>query len=69
MPLSQAKGIVSSLRHELLSHLPALRTASITLGGPDITVIRPPGLARTVINTHRNLSRWIVRWQKAASRS
>jgi len=33
--LTEAKGIAASLHHELLGHLPALRTVSITFGAPD----------------------------------
>ncbi|MHC8299259.1 cation diffusion facilitator family transporter [Pseudomonas sp. ZS1P83] len=35
LSLTEAKGIVSSLHQELLGHLPALRTASITFGAAD----------------------------------
>ena len=35
LSLTEAKGIAASLHHELLGHLPALRTVSITFGAPD----------------------------------
>lgn len=35
LSLTEAKGVAASLHHELLGHLPALRTVSITFGAPD----------------------------------
>lgn len=41
LSLIEAKGIAASLHQELLGHLPALRTASITFGAPDAVADSP----------------------------
>lgn len=44
LSLNEAKSIASSLHQELLNHLPALRTASITFDAPDAVADSPASL-------------------------
>ena len=41
LSIAQAKGVASALHRELLGHLPALKTASITFGEPDAAADSP----------------------------